>query len=669
MSDIQITLWNSLLDTNGNRKDLTWGQLSRFLDSPEEFSGKNHGGWSATSFESDRRGLEHVITANALVLDFDGTTIRDVLTALFTGNTFLCHSSKRNSETSPRYRAVLQLSRPVNREDYYRIWRAYTAPFRKRVDIACKDPSRFWYRPCKTAETKWETWGETSTPLDVDALIAKDTATEAKLAAAREVARAEMAKVIQLRPEGNRVSAAERASRYVAKMDGAIAGSHGHDATWAAACVLVRGFDLDRGTALAILVNEYNQRCVPPWEIRDLERKIDQAATKANKLDRGYLLGDSSGWTSERRAEMPPTPPPPDDGYVPEPPPGWDDPDGVAVDEPGCQAEPVDEPGAATSAPPNPEPPPEVILAPTAAERYGAISIQELCLEVLTDVNRTAKMGCPTGIGEIDLAMGGIREEMIAVLGMQTSVGKTTLSMMCADETCKTGRGPLVLTFEDAPLLYGRKLVARRGKLNATNIRDRDTTLRERHEIMRIAGAAETKPFLVDCRGKTAEYAANAIRELVRENGHELVIVDYLQRIGTEQRLQDRRNEVTYAVATISDAIKLSGAGGLLLSQLKRIEGRRPTMDDLKESGDIECFAEHVILGWKEVSGKGDIRRFVDLPKNKDGPVITEAIELKWHAVSASFEVVEATEELDRRANDNAIADIDDSLGAEHWQD
>jgi hypothetical protein len=38
------------------------------------------------------------------------------------------------------------------------------------------------------------------------------------------------------------VSIQERASRYISRMDAAVAGSGGHDATFAVACALVHGF-------------------------------------------------------------------------------------------------------------------------------------------------------------------------------------------------------------------------------------------------------------------------------------------------------------------------------------------------------------------------------------------------------------------------------------------
>lgn len=71
-------------------------------------------------------------------------------------------------------------------------------------------------------------------------------------------------------------SVSERARKYVAKMPAAVSGSGGHNDTFHVACVLLQGFDLQRGEARAIL-DEYNARCAPPWSDKELEHKLNQA--------------------------------------------------------------------------------------------------------------------------------------------------------------------------------------------------------------------------------------------------------------------------------------------------------------------------------------------------------------------------------------------------------
>ncbi|MDQ8206204.1 hypothetical protein QEH52_01690 [Coraliomargarita sp. SDUM461003] len=72
----------------------------------------------------------------------------------------------------------------------------------------------------------------------------------------------------------------ERAAAYVAKMDGAVAKSGGHNQTFYVACVLMHGFRLTESAAMSIM-REWNARCAPPWSEPDLVYKIQSAARSA----------------------------------------------------------------------------------------------------------------------------------------------------------------------------------------------------------------------------------------------------------------------------------------------------------------------------------------------------------------------------------------------------
>ena len=68
-----------------------------------------------------------------------------------------------------------------------------------------------------------------------------------------------------------------RAHRYAEKMDPAISGSHGHDTTFRAACALVRNFGELSDDEMMAALGDWNLRCSPPWNERELLRKISEA--------------------------------------------------------------------------------------------------------------------------------------------------------------------------------------------------------------------------------------------------------------------------------------------------------------------------------------------------------------------------------------------------------
>jgi putative DNA primase/helicase len=68
-----------------------------------------------------------------------------------------------------------------------------------------------------------------------------------------------------------------RAKRYMETVPGAVSGQGGDNATFSMAADLVRGFVLPLETAYELMC-DFNLKCVPPWDIEDISRKIEQAA-------------------------------------------------------------------------------------------------------------------------------------------------------------------------------------------------------------------------------------------------------------------------------------------------------------------------------------------------------------------------------------------------------
>jgi putative DNA primase/helicase len=90
-------------------------------------------------------------------------------------------------------------------------------------------------------------------------------------------------------PCNDRPDVLRRARAYLNKVPPAIQGQAGDRLTFKAACKLVQGFGLSKDHALPLL-EAWNKTCVPPWEGKDLNRKLDEAAKRCK--DPGYLLRD-----------------------------------------------------------------------------------------------------------------------------------------------------------------------------------------------------------------------------------------------------------------------------------------------------------------------------------------------------------------------------------------
>ena len=86
-----------------------------------------------------------------------------------------------------------------------------------------------------------------------------------------------------------RLSSVERAKRYLAKCPIAVEGNGGDKATYSVVCRLIHGFNLSPADTL-IAMADWNNRCQPPWNEEDLQRKIQHAASSPNLKPQGYML-------------------------------------------------------------------------------------------------------------------------------------------------------------------------------------------------------------------------------------------------------------------------------------------------------------------------------------------------------------------------------------------
>ena len=127
-------------------------------------------------------------------------------------------------------------------------------------------------------------------------------------------------------------------------------------------------------------------------------------------------------------------------------------------------------------------------------------------------------------------------------------------------------------------------------------------------------------------------------RAHVRKYGVRMVVVDYLQKLRPAERSNNRYLEVGEITRRLKELAVATGAAVVVPCQLGRdSENRRPTLRDLRESGDIEQDADVVALLWADAETARDTTRTVilDIAKNRNGPKGT--FELKFHTPTQRF--------------------------------
>lgn len=255
--------------------------------------------------------------------------------------------------------------------------------------------------------------------------------------------------------------------------------------------------------------------------------------------------------------------------------------------------------------------------------------------------------GLTTGHVMLDHVTNGFRPGMVTVLGAGTSCGKSSYAIMVQQENWKrNGARSIIVSVEDSELTYSKRVVSALTGVHATRIRDHRCNAHDLGVIEKMLPDIPSYPFLMCANRMTAEDVARVLPRVVEAFDIKLVIFDYIQRFKTKRSFSgDRRNQVTYACETLIDCVKQMKIPGIVLSQLKRTNNEEPNMDDLKESGDLENMADHVFLMWRKENPPDDdynatYTRYIKVPKNKDGPVSTKGIEMRFNDRTAAFEAV-----------------------------
>jgi P4 family phage/plasmid primase-like protien len=319
-TEVTVTIFRAGEKAHGSPLRTTWadffGKMSALTNTAKTTDKLKLPGWSAATFKDNHRRMENVENVYAVVLDFDnsgkvkrpdGKVITERLSddklATIDGAVRVwpdcyafAYTSWSHSVEWPRFRLVLPYSRPVTKHEHEVVWSWVAGKLKaagQEIDTACKDASRLWFVPARRDDS-YETRLQPGSPLDVDAILAEVRAEKSR-------PRPNDAGNAPTNPQPS-VSAAttdphsipltdriSRASKYLAKMPGAVSGSGGHPTTFKAAIALVRGFALPVEDAIDLLRREYNPRCQPEWSEKELRHKIEDAAKTTTPALGAYL--------------------------------------------------------------------------------------------------------------------------------------------------------------------------------------------------------------------------------------------------------------------------------------------------------------------------------------------------------------------------------------------
>ncbi len=254
-------------------------------------------------------------------------------------------------------------------------------------------------------------------------------------------------------------------------------------------------------------------------------------------------------------------------------------------------------------------------LARTGLEMHLEAQSQETFTKPLADLDwdpneREMAQLVRTYIPQLDETCGGGhgRGEFCAI-GGGTNHGKSYFAAKLCRLAAENGKTALYLSTEDSRDLMHCRMMA-----SFTEPRCSPMAIRTRRADPAIVTAAIARMkevlgprfFALELKKATVEHLCNVIRLYRWSKKVDIVVVDYLQAVTTEEDFRGNRvQQVGYVINALKKTATETGVALYGLSQYARDQyrdGTEPDLQGFKYCGDIENEAELAILLWRDAS-------------------------------------------------------------------
>jgi replicative DNA helicase len=285
-------------------------------------------------------------------------------------------------------------------------------------------------------------------------------------------------------------------------------------------------------------------------------------------------------------------------------------------------------------------------------------AMEEVIQQVRDKKAGVATSGVPLEINQLQRLMNGLQPSDLIVVAGRPSMGKTAFGTQIATYCSKVYGPAFIGSLEmDRSSLCERILAGETG-MDSNNIRV--GTFINQYELDKMVKAAERykqyHPLFIN---DTPRLSASDLRlEMIRlKSKHDikLAVIDYLGLIKEESAGMQRYRELGVATKILRATARELKIPVVILCQLNRScelrDNKRPTLSDLRESGDIEQDADAVIMVYRDeyycndcASGKATDKCYEEhkgtgellLRKQRKGPTGTAMT--VWRAEQTRFE-------------------------------
>ena len=220
--------------------------------------------------------------------------------------------------------------------------------------------------------------------------------------------------------------------------------------------------------------------------------------------------------------------------------------------------------------------------------------------------NKGGLTGIPTGYQQMDDMTSGWQPSDLVIIAGRPAMGKTAFALSLAKNVAVDYNTPVAFfSLEMNNVQLCNRLMANVCEISGKKILNGQLDDEEWSRLDKNIRRLQQAPiFIDDTPGMSIFELRTKARRLVREKGVKIIMIDYLQLMNASgAKFGSRQEEVSTISRSLKSLAKELDVPVLALSQLNRtvegregLEGKRPQLSDLRESGAIEQDADMVLF-------------------------------------------------------------------------
>lgn len=209
-----------------------------------------------------------------------------------------------------------------------------------------------------------------------------------------------------------------------------------------------------------------------------------------------------------------------------------------------------------------------------------------------------------TGFQRLDAIVKGMHAGELIVIGARPAVGKSAFALSIAVSAASVGHKTLLCSLEMQRDEIAERLIVQRARnFDLDAVIDRKLNTAQAQEITRISSDLYALPL---CICDAPNLSVSGIRaEALTTPGLGLIVVDYIGLLHPEKRNDNRNLELGQISRDLKCLASELHIPIVALAQLNRgkEETERPSLRDLRDSGEIEQNASKVLFLWRSMDG------------------------------------------------------------------